>query len=99
MTNEDKITEKKDEVLWSIAKKRVAFRKSFATYVIINLFLWAIWYFTNDNHSFSRNNIPWPIWSTLGWGIGIAFQYNHAYISPGQHAVEKEYEKLKGNKQ
>ena len=40
--------------------------------------------------------IPWPIWPTLGWGLGVAFNYFDAYSSPDkQSAIEREYEKLK----
>ena len=47
MTNELLPLNDRDEVLWAIAKKRAAFKKSFLTYAIINTFLWCIWFF-ND---------------------------------------------------
>ena len=37
---------------------------------------------------------PWPIWSSLGWGIGLAFHFAGAYVFPKANSVEKEYEKL-----
>jgi hypothetical protein len=86
--------ENKDEKLWAIAKKRAAFKKSLFTYLIVNIFLWIIWLVTKGN-SHEYSGIPWPIWPTLGWGIGIAFQYFDAYNKTGDTLAEKEYEKLK----
>ena len=88
----------RDEMLWKIAKKRAGFKASLISYVLVNGFLWILWYLTNNNHHVGIDNIPWPLWSTLGWGIGIAFQYADAYIFPKSNAAEREYEKLK-NKQ
>ena len=88
----------RDEAIWKTAKKRINFRRSFFTYIVINIFLWGIWFFTNNDHDIDRHSFPWPVWVTLGWGIAIAFQYGDAYIFNGSDAMEKEYEKLK-NKQ
>jgi hypothetical protein len=84
----------KDEQLWQIAKRRANFRTSLYTYMVVNLFLVAIWYFTNGPHSYF-----WPIWGMLGWGLGIAMQYYKAYHSDSNNSVEEEYEKLKRQKQ
>jgi hypothetical protein len=77
-----------DDPLMKIARKRVGFKKNFASYVIVNGFLWAIWYFTDRGY-------PWPIWPMLGWGVGIAFNYVDAYELDKSDMVNKEYEKLK----
>ncbi len=97
MINEQTTTTEKDAALWETAKKRAAFKKSFAVYCIVNIFLWCIWYFTKYQHDYTDRQdwIPWPIWPTLGWGIGTAFQYINAYISPKSFSVENEYQKLK----
>jgi hypothetical protein len=63
--------EGKDPQLWAIARRRASFKTHLTTYVIINIFLWAICFFTDGD----RNGLPWPVWSTLGWGIGLAFHY------------------------
>ena len=97
MNNELQPQNDKDAALWQIAKKRAGFKKSFLTYAIINVFLWCIWFFNDGNFNTSRYNWPWPLWVTLGWGIGIAFQYRDAYLTTGLNSVEKEYEKLKNN--
>jgi 2TM domain len=94
MTNEQS-TNEKDPLLWELAKKRAGFKKSLATYLIVNSFLWILWYFTNNNYNRNEYQIPWPIWPMLGWGIGLAFQYIGAYVSPKSISVENEYQKLK----
>ena len=82
--------QQRDEELWQIAKARVAFRWSFASYFIINAMMVVIWYFTSGPDSYF-----WPIWSMMGWGMGIAFQYFHAYHGNKISNTRREYEKLK----
>jgi hypothetical protein len=84
-----------DPELWRIAQKRAAFKSHLKSYVIINTFLWLIWFMTGSRHY--GTGFPWPIWPTLGWGIGLFFNFIGAYVNTGD-SVEKEYEKLK-NKQ
>ncbi|MBK5286107.1 MAG: 2TM domain-containing protein [Bacteroidia bacterium] len=90
--------EQKDENLWRIAKKRASFKRHLFSYVVINLFLYAIWYFTHGYND-EVHGFPWPVWVTLGWGIGIAFNYYEAYHSYRDTSVEREYEKLKREQQ
>ncbi len=96
--------EGKDPILWEIAKKRASFKGHLTSYIIVNGFLWALWYFTSGNHDLSfgeghwGERLPWPIWPTLGWGIGLAFHYADAYIFPRANSVEREYQKLKNKK-
>ena len=94
MSNYSKAPEGKDPDLWEVAQKRASFKTHLASYLIVNLFLWAIWYFNGERMSDS-GIFPWPIWTTLGWGIGIAFHYISAYVFPKANSVEKEYQKLK----
>jgi len=35
--------------------------------------IWCIWYLTG--HSY-----PWPIWSSLSWGIGVLFHYLGVFV-------------------
>ena len=84
--------QQRDETLWQVARKRAAFKASFSAYVVVNLALVAIWYFTSGPGTYF-----WPIWPTLGWGIGIAFQYAGAYHTTRMFSAEEEYEKLKRN--
>lgn len=96
MINEN-LPEGRDPVLWQIATKRAKFKRHLTTYLLVNGFLWVLWYFTEKNHEIGFGNIPWPLWSTLGWGLGVAFQYADAYVMPKSNATEREYEKLKNN--
>ncbi len=88
--------EKRDEQLWRIAKKRAGFKKHLASYIIVNGFLWAMWFVTaGHREDFDDGGMPWPIWSTLGWGFGLAFSYYGAYHDNREDATMKEYQKLK----
>ncbi|GAA4459997.1 hypothetical protein GCM10023189_34450 [Nibrella saemangeumensis] len=93
--------ENRDEFLWKKAKVRVGFKYHLRNYLIINAFLWLLWLvgkllFTNAQWPGYR--FPWPIWVTLGWGIGLAMHYFRAYHTFGERSlVEKEYEKLSRN--
>jgi hypothetical protein len=89
--------EGKDPQLWEIAQKRASFKSHLLTYVVINAFLWILWYFTGGERP--HNGWPWPVWPMLGWGIGLFFHYASAYIFPKANSVEKEYEKLKQQQQ
>jgi len=90
------ILEGKDPQLWKIARKRASFKGHLQTYIVANGFLWVIWYMT-DGHS--DGGIPWPAWSTVGWGIGLAFDYFDAYHGDKNTMAQKEYEKLKKEKE
>ncbi|MDQ2753725.1 MAG: 2TM domain-containing protein [Bacteroidota bacterium] len=80
----------KDRALWQMAKRRAAFKTSFVVYIVVNLGLVAIWYFSSGPGTYF-----WPVWPALGWGIGIALQYASAYHSNKVFSVEEEYKKLK----
>lgn len=71
-----------------LARKRVEFRHHAAAYVLVNLFLVALWWATD------REGAYWPIWVHLGWGLGLAFSAWHAY-GPTQDAVAREEQKLR----
>jgi len=86
----------KDPKLWEIAQRRAGFKSHLGTYIVVNLFLWGIWYFTSQRYD--HNGFPWPVWSTFGWGIGLFFHFMGAYVFPKANSVEKEYEKLMRDK-
>ncbi|MBL7916848.1 MAG: 2TM domain-containing protein [Bacteroidia bacterium] len=86
------IQSEKEKMLWKQAKARVSFKNHLLTYLIINSFLWLLWALGDKSNS---GIIPWPAYSTLGWGIGIAFSYVGAYHSKNNISrVEEEYNKL-----
>ncbi len=59
-------------------------------YVIVNLFLTLIWFFTGRGYY-------WPIWVLLGWGIGLAFNiwdvYGRRDISDAD--IDREVERMR----
>ncbi len=57
----------RDAALDRLKAKR-AFTAGLVSYVIVNAFLWILWAITGADGS-----PPWPIWVTVGWGIGMAF--------------------------
>lgn len=91
--------EERDERLWRTAKARAAFRRNLFAFLVINLFFWAIWWFNSwKDYSSDFRGIPWPIWITLGWGLGLAFHYFRAYHGTKADMAEEEYKKLKEQK-
>lgn len=60
------------DTLTKRAKARVGFKIHFTVYVSVIGFLWVLWFMTGVRH-------PWPIYPTLGWGIGVLFHYLVAY--------------------
>lgn len=79
-----------DEDIRQMAKRRVEFRQHAATYVIVNVMLAAIWWFTSDGRGHY-----WPGWVHLFWGVGVAFNAWHAYGPTGGDALAREEEKLR----
>ena len=88
----------RDERLWRLARKRAGFKKSLLTYLVINAFLWAIWWFTYGWET-GWKGFPWPLWVTMGWGVGIAIQYFAAYGADKKDLTEREYNRLKREKE
>jgi len=88
-TMETNQNNQKDMNLWHTAKKRAGFKWGLLSYLVINLFFVALWFFGDRGYF-------WPIWCMLGWGIGLIFQYFKAYHKTGIFSAEKEYEKLQG---
>ena len=84
----------KDDQLWKLANKRAKFQRGLVLYFVMNAFFWLIWYFTAGKYGYNRT-VPWPIWSMLGWGLSLIFQYMEAYGAGKESLVNKEYEKLK----
>jgi hypothetical protein len=86
--------EDKDERLWRQAKKRVGFRNHLYTYLAVNIFLWVLWFFTD--YRTGSYGLPWPTFCTLGWGVGLFFNFVGVYVKGDKYdAIEREYEKLK----
>lgn len=56
--------------LRELATRRLTERRDFrvhlGVYLVINALLWILWAVTG------ADGFPWPLWVTLGWGIGLA---------------------------
>lgn len=87
--------EDKDQRLWLMAKKRAAFKRNLFSYLVINAFLWLLWWFISGRHQEGKLSNLWPLWVTLGWGVGVAFNYFDAYHRTGNNLEQKEYDRLK----
>jgi len=64
-----------------------------SVYLLVNILLYVIWWTTGSG-------FPWPIFATIGWGIGVVA---HIFVTFGtgmdnSKMVEKEYQRLKGKK-
>jgi hypothetical protein len=81
-----------DEKLWKMAENRVGFRRHFFIYIVINLLILGLWYFTSYKEGNSAGY--WFIYPLLGWGIGVAFHYWGAYHDD-YSSIENEYKKIK----
>ena len=86
-----------DPELWRIAKNRVGFKQHLTVYMIVIPFLWAIWA-VSAFWSGTQYLFPWPVWPTLGWGLGLFMNYIFVYVFPGgsksKQSIQREYEKL-----
>ena len=91
MENQTNDNINKNLQLMAIARKRVKFKEQLGTYIAVNSILWLIWLFTSQENK----GLPWPAWTSIGWGIGLIFSYAKAYKTPTDDAIEKEYQKLK----
>ena len=83
----------REQRLWQIARARTKFQGHALTYLVINSGLWAIWALVPASHE--RHELPWPIWTSLFWGIGLALQGLAAYsrLNSGER-TQREYERL-----
>jgi len=78
--------------LYEEAEARVGFKNHLKIFIIINLLIWGLWYFFRAQYGYYDGY--WPVYSTLGWGIGVISHYLGVY-SKNTSAIEKEVEKLK----
>ncbi len=95
MSVQQQFNQEKDSALWDLAKKRAGFKIHARVYLLVNVFLWGLWLLQGNDFG---NHRAWPLMTTIGWGIGLAFHFANAYLFPKFNSVEREYEKLK-NKQ
>ncbi|MBT9393400.1 2TM domain-containing protein [Hymenobacter sp. NST-14] len=77
--------------LWRQAKDRARFKASLFSFVVVNALLWALWAVTGrESHP-----IPWPLWVSFFWGVGLVLKAIRVYSGFGWAQLsEREYEKL-----
>ena len=79
-------------------KGREDFRIHFLVYVLVNLLLWAIWYVTARDDG----GIPWPLFASLGWGIGLVANWWTVYGVDDvrrEAEIQKEIRRLRGDRE
>lgn len=83
----------RDQALAQLKRKR-EFRAGIAVYLVINALLWVIWLLSDERGD--SNGIPWPLWVTVFWGIGMLIgAYNIYGQKPISDAeVEAEMRKI-----
>lgn len=109
------ITPVPDRRLMQIARRRVVlwtvFKAKCALYVIVNIFLIGIWFFTSGGagnfrlthiSTFFSGGLPhfWPGWVIAGWGLalvimGIVFKAVSSVTIDFDSKVREEYDKIK----
>lgn len=82
-----------DEQITRMAKARVAFKMHALTYAAVNVFLAAVWFLTDGMQS-SGDGGYWPIWTHLGWGLGLAI-HGFATYGPASNMQQREEAKLR----
>lgn len=79
LTNE--VLDTRPEVLHDQAlrqiKKRRDFRAHLFAYVVINVVLWGVWAIIGVT---ADSWYPWPLWVTIGWGVGLTFNAWDVYL-------------------
>ena len=91
----------RDQHLWQVAQARTKFQSHLVTYLVVNAGLWALWAFTTQAFEpHHRDYLPWPIWSTVFWGVGVVAQGMAAYgdLNRGER-TQREYERLLAREQ
>ncbi len=84
----------RDQRLWQVARARTKFQSYALVFFVINAGLWLLWAFLPESHG-RHDELPWPIWTSVFWGIGLVLQGLAAYgrLSSGER-TQREYERL-----
>ncbi len=82
----------RDPYLWQKARARAKFQSHLVVYVVVNCGLWVLWALTNRRHD---DLVPWPVWSTVFWGVGLVMRGVAAYGGFNhEQRTQREYERL-----
>ena len=69
------VTSTARDVAISNLRRKKAFQSQVVSYLILNAFMWGIWFFTKGDSADGY----WPAWVTLATSIGLAVSWWHAY--------------------
>jgi hypothetical protein len=72
----------REQAIQRIKRKRM-FQYQLLIFVVVNVLLWVLWAATDFG-------FPWPIFVTVGWGIGLGTQAWHIYGAGGRPITEAE---------
>ena len=90
-------TLQRDPYLWLKAKARAKFQAHLLSFLFVNATLWVVWAFTTPHH-FGRPfhaEIPWPLWVTFFWGLGLMKRGIAAYGGfTHEQRAQREYDRL-----
>jgi hypothetical protein len=73
----------REEALAQVKRKR-EFKTAIAAYVVVNAALWLIWALSDERGD--ANGIPWPLWVTAFWGLGMVISAWNIY---GQRPISE----------
>lgn len=80
----------RDPALWRLARRRARFKAHLLTYLLVNAGLWVLWALTGR----PGRGLPWPVFVSGFWGLGLLFEGLAAYSQWGGSLAEREYERL-----
>ncbi len=91
-------TSLREQALAQLKRKR-AFKLSLAIFIGFNALFWLIWALgVADGHDGRADHgLPWPIWVTGFWGVGIVVQGYNAYLGAGRISeaeINREIERI-----
>lgn len=90
-----------DEQVTKMAKARVGFKVHLMVYLIVNIFLMFVWMFSGGGQAMHANwdsggsaGYYWPMWTHLGWGLGLAIHGFMVY-GPGSGMQQREEQRIR----
>jgi hypothetical protein len=88
MKGEGEVEDDRESQIRSRVRQMREFYTHLVVYIVVNLILVAIWYFTNGIDGF-----PWFLFPLAGWGIGLFFHWYSVFVEHG--FLGKEWEDRK----
>ena len=82
----------REDDITKMAKARVGFKVHAAVYLMVNLFLALTWLLSTGRDT--NTATYWPLWTHLGWGLGLAI-HGFTVYGPGNNMLAREEEKIR----